>query len=205
METLVYTFSFFILFAVTIPVFAKKKELLKTAVNVKAISCLQPALGYLQMLTPFPKHLHAPFVKPDSSRLRDRCSPWRCSVAGAGQNRGPAALPSTLCGEPQHVSPGPGCAAEASAAVQGGGRRPGVAAVCCPRLRSRHSCRCLRSQCGVGILESPNSARYGTEPVVQRDGCSLLTLGPPAAAGDHAQQDHQAEDVHRVARSEHQR
>lgn len=72
METLVYTFSFFILFAVTIPVFAKKKELLKTAVNVKAISCLQPALGYLQMLTPFPKRLHAPFVKPDSSRLGDR-------------------------------------------------------------------------------------------------------------------------------------
>lgn len=93
METLVYTFSFFILFAVTIPVFAKKKELLKTAVNVKAISCLQPALGYLQMLTPFPKRLHAPFVKPDSSRLGDRCSPWRCSVAGAGQNRGPGRPP----------------------------------------------------------------------------------------------------------------
>lgn len=125
METLVYTFSFFILFAVTIPVFARKKELLKTAVNVKAISCLQPALGYLQMLTPFPKRLHAPFVKPDSSRLRDRCSPWRCSVAGAGQNRGPAALPSTLCGEPQHVSPGPGCAAEASVAARGGAARRG--------------------------------------------------------------------------------
>lgn len=93
METLVYTFSFFILFAVTIPVFARKKELLKTAVNVKAISCLQSALGYLQMLTPFPKRLHAPFVKPDSSRLGDRCSPWRCSVAGAGQNRGPGRPP----------------------------------------------------------------------------------------------------------------
>lgn len=204
METLVYTFSFFILFAVTIPVFAKKKELLKTAVNVKAISCLQPALGYLQMLTPFPKRLHAPFVKPDSSRLGDRCSPWRCSVAGAGQNRGPGRPP------PHSVRRAAACVARPGVCRGGlrrgaGGGRPGVAAVCCPRLRSRHSCRCLRSQCGVGILESPNSARYGTEPVVQRDGCSLLTLGPPAAAGDHAQQDHQAEDVHRVARSEHQR